>query len=65
MPQSAKKKRGRNNRNRSRPPKKLGSPVQLPTVKRVGSGSITVGDKFYSVREGADITVNGNKKKKK
>ena len=56
-----KKRRGRNNRNRSRPPRKLGSPVQLPVVKSVGAASITVGDKHYSVRDGADITVNGEK----
>jgi len=58
---SAKKRRGGNNRNRSRPPKKLGSPSQLPVVKRVGSNSITVGEKYYAVREGAPITVNGEK----
>jgi hypothetical protein len=55
-----KKRRGRNRR-KPRKPIKLGKPSQLPVVKRVGSNSITVGDKDYSVRDGAAITVNGEK----
>jgi hypothetical protein len=38
---------------------KKGAAAELPTVKKVGDGMITVGDKRYKVADLAEITVNG------
>lgn len=38
---------------------KKGAAAELPTVKKVGDGMITVGDKRYKVSDLAEITVNG------
>ena len=53
----AKKRRGKNNK--KRPATRKGDPVELPTVQRVGGGSLTVNGKYYEVSKDADITVNG------
>ena len=47
-----------NRRNRAQPALK-GAASELPTVKRVGNGMITVGEKTYEVPDSARITVDG------
>jgi hypothetical protein len=49
----------RNKKNKVYPLTRKGAASELPTVKSVGGGMITVGDKTYEVPTSARITVNG------
>lgn len=52
-----------NNKNTNKkkvyPLTRKGAAAELPTVKSIGGGMITVGDKIYEVPSSAEITVNG------
>lgn len=50
---------GNNNKRKVVPLTKKGAAAELPTVRKVADGILTVGDKRYKVADTAEITVNG------